>query len=222
MDVLPMELRHRIGRAWRDAALAEHASSVALARFVMELLAIGAPLELVGAAQHAIADETMHAQLAFGLARAYLGETVEPETTSPQHAARGIAAIVHEAIVDGCIGKTIAVARAEHALALVEDPAVRRVLAVIARDEARHAALAWRFVAWALHEHPELREPALATFDRAPTAAATAADPDAASLRAHGIVPPDDARTLAAIAFDDVVRPCADALLDDEPSSAAA
>src|SRR5689334_16578031 len=72
VDVLPMELRHRIGRAWRDAALAEHASSVALARFVMELLAIGAPLELVGAAQHAIADETMHAQLAFGLARAYL------------------------------------------------------------------------------------------------------------------------------------------------------
>ncbi|HWB77956.1 MAG TPA: hypothetical protein VG755_23490 [Nannocystaceae bacterium] len=222
MDALPSELRRRIGLAWRDAATAEHASSVALRRFVMELLALGAPLELVGAAHHAIADETMHAWLAFALASAYLGEPVGPDAAASQHAARNVAAIVHEAIVDGCIGKTIAVARAEHALALVEDPAVRRVLAVIARDEARHAALAWRFVAWALHEHPELRQLAVATFDRAPTLAAAAGDPDAASLRAHGIVPTDDARTLVEIAFTELVRPCADALLDEVPTSAAA
>lgn len=50
------------------------------------------------------------------------------------------------------------------AAALVDacrDDTLREGLALIATDERRHSELAWRFVQWALGEHPVALRPAL-------------------------------------------------------------
>jgi hypothetical protein len=48
----------------------EHASVAAFARFTLDLLALGAPADLVQSAQQALGDEIAHAELCFGLAGA--------------------------------------------------------------------------------------------------------------------------------------------------------
>jgi hypothetical protein len=57
--------------------------------------------------------------------------------------------VVRLAIVEGSIGETVAALEASFAAGETTDPEVRRALETIADDEARHAALAFRFVAWA-------------------------------------------------------------------------
>ena len=56
----------------------EHASIAAFARFSLELLAFGAPPDLVEQAQAAMADETRHAKLCFALAGAYAERPIGP------------------------------------------------------------------------------------------------------------------------------------------------
>ena len=54
------------------------------------------------------------------------------------------------AIEEGCVGETLAAYEAQAALGCVTQPTLQHVLGVIARDEAEHAALAYRFARWGL------------------------------------------------------------------------
>jgi hypothetical protein len=130
----------------------EHASVAAFARFTLELLALGAPAALVRAAQEALGDEIAHAELCFGLATAYAGRTIQPGPLPLQGALDGMspADIVERAIVEACIGETLAALEAAEAREHASDPAVSAVLARIAADEARHAELGFKFLSWIL------------------------------------------------------------------------
>src|SRR5262249_20121002 len=70
--------RERLAGEWVEDGLMEHASVAAIARFVLQLLALGAPASLVSAAQQAMADEILHARLCFGLAAGYGGAPQGP------------------------------------------------------------------------------------------------------------------------------------------------
>ena len=60
-----------------------------------------------------------------------------------------VAAIEQSVAEEGCVGETLSAVEAGVAAALAtDDPVVAAVLRTIADDEARHAALAWRFVQW--------------------------------------------------------------------------
>src|SRR5271170_8127653 len=61
-----------------------------------------------------------------------------------------VKSVVATTFAEGCIGETVAALEATEALAEGEgrDPALAAVLTMIAEDEARHAELAWRSVAW--------------------------------------------------------------------------
>src|SRR5262249_47652677 len=100
---------------------------------------------------------------------------------------------------------------AEAQLEGATDAAVRRALARIAADEARHAALAWAFVAWALREHPSVSRSVARAFASAPETAAPARME--VDRRAHGRVGPDGLARIRAASWQDVVLPCARALL---------
>lgn len=222
--------RERLGEAWLAAALAEHASIASFARFVLDLLSLGAPADLVAGAQRAMADEIVHARLAFGLAGAYLGRALGPgplPSDGAIAAERDAAAIVRAAILEGCVGETVSAARAELALAEATDPAVRRALTTIARDERRHAQLAWQFVGWALRRDPSLRAVIEDTFTlalvgidlhHAVADATTALD---ASARDHGVVAGRELSELTHTVAKDVIAPCFEALLDDVDAAAA-
>jgi hypothetical protein len=72
------DVRARLAAEWERIGLLEHASIAAFARFALQLLALGAPRDLVEDAQRAMADETRHAELAFALASAYGGAARGP------------------------------------------------------------------------------------------------------------------------------------------------
>lgn len=148
---LPASVRAALARAWARDAQHEHASVASFARFVMELLALGAPADLVRAANQAIADEIRHAALCFGIASRLAGEALGPGALAVEGAlARGgdAAAIAGALVREGCVGETLSALSAMEARDAATDPGVRAALDEIAEDESAHAALAWRAAAW--------------------------------------------------------------------------
>lgn len=216
------ELAARLAAYWTEIGRLEHASVAAFAQFVLQLLAVGAPPELVLAAQQALADEVEHARLAFGLASLYLGTGVGPGplATTGAAAATDLPALVDAVIREACLGETLAAFEAREAAERAEDPSVRAALRKIAGDEQRHAELGWRFVQWALTgADAPARTRAQATFAAALAEARQGATRDANAagtpeLHAHGVI---DAPLRAQIwtrGLVEVIEPCAAALLE--------
>ncbi|MGK3967679.1 ferritin-like domain-containing protein [Sorangium sp. So ce118] len=212
--------RAALAESWLRDALLEHASVASFSRFALEMMAVGAPAEMLDAAHEAARDEVRHAALCFGLASAYAGAALEPspfafggrvEVTSD------LAELAARAVREGCVGETLAAVQASEQLAHATDAAVRSALAAIADDEARHAELAWRFVAWALQTGGDaVRLSVSAAFEEslaAPPPAATVADAPESDLAAHGR--PDGAVLAASLrcAIADVITPAMRALL---------
>lgn len=147
--------------AWADffrrAAAEEHASIAAFARTICQLMALGAPAELLESTQGALADEIAHARACSTWARR-LGRAAEPgalrEAIAPL--ADGSRALLDDVLEGGCIGETLAAHRmAERALA-APTPGMAASLRAIAEDEARHAALAFRTARWLVEREPQL------------------------------------------------------------------
>ena len=206
---LPVVTRDALAAAWAQDGLDEHASIGAFARFTLQLLVIGAPPDMLEAAQQATSDEIRHARYCFALASAY-GEPVAPgplPLTGDVLGDRSDEAIVEAAVLEGCIGETLAAARAERAASVAVDPIVRQVWAQIAEDEAKHAELAWRFVSWAVTRQPALAHRVVALTGSEPRRAEGRAD-----LMAHGRLSPDVALTCDRQTLETVIRPAARAL----------
>jgi hypothetical protein len=220
---LSPEARAALAEAWARDALLEHASIASFARFSLELMAVGAPADLVEAAHRAALDEVRHARACFALASAYRGAPVGPSPFPFEgrvDVSGDLARIAARTVVEGCVGETIAAVLAAEQLAGATDPAVCAALSVIAEDEARHAELAWRVVAWAVQTGGERVRAAAAeafeaalrgTGDVAP--ACDAGSPDVAA--AHGRLSAAAARAAQTRAMDEIVRPCLAALLDE-------
>lgn len=215
---LSEEERAELAEAWTSGALFEHASIASFGRFSLELLALGAPAALVEAAHLAALDEVRHAQLSFGLAAAYRGAPIGPSALplsgrlalAPDLVGLAIA-VAHEA----CIGETLAALVAAERLARASDPAVRSVLAAIADDEARHAELAWRTLAWAIGTGGATVRSAVALVfrdaDESPVPESPASSGD--RLAAHGVIGAGEERSIMARGLREIVLPCARAVL---------
>jgi hypothetical protein len=205
-----------IARGWLEDAFAEHASIASFARFTLDLLALGAPSELVLAAQRAGLDEVRHARLCFALAARHSGESRGPGALEMQSAldARDLGSFAARTVREGCVGETIAALNVAEQARCATDPALRRALEGVARDEANHAELAWKAVRWAIAQgDASVREAVARAFDEAlrPVAATRSrGEPD---LRRHGRLRSVDVAQVKARALVDVVGPCAQALL---------
>jgi hypothetical protein len=218
LDGLDADDRDALGRHYTEVALMEHASIAAFARFALELLALGAPPELLAETHAAMADETVHARDAFALASAYAGRAVGPGALDVDCALTGRdpVDVVKTAILEGCVGETVAAIEAAEALAHARDPAVRAALERVAVDEARHAALAWRFVRWVLETGtPALRrstEQALSTVVSSELTASNGtsarARPEPARLLAHGAIDRATRQELRRRVLVEIVEPC--------------
>jgi hypothetical protein len=211
---LSIAARGRLAEHWTKMARMEHASVAAFARFTLELVSLGAPAEFVEAAQRAMGDEIEHARLCFGLAGAYAGRAVGPGPLAVDGAldGRSFETIVKTAILEACVGETLAAVEAEEATERATDPEVRSVLARIACDEARHAELGFRFLAWALgRAEPELRERLAGTLADAVRAELAACDAlltqSGAGLAEHGMPSDAERRRVRELALREIVEP---------------
>jgi hypothetical protein len=139
--------RSPVGGWFALQARLEAASVRAFLDLERDLEAHGAA-PLARAARRAAADEVLHAAMCAGLARRH-GARVEPRATSGA-APGSLLELALENAVEGCVreayGAVIATWQAQAAV----DPLVRAVMARIAADETRHAALSRAIDAWAL------------------------------------------------------------------------
>jgi hypothetical protein len=211
-------LREALAAHWLEQGLMEHASVAAFARFTLQLLSVGAPAELVAASARAMQDEIAHAEGCFGLARLYSRRDLGPGPLPLAGALErsDLWSIVHDTVLEGCIGETVAAVEAGEAGARCEDDGVRPLLERIAREEYQHATLAWHFLRWALARDPGLAPRVQALFARVlserEAGVARALEPNASDLGRHGVLSPELRRSLEQRVLREVVAPCAHAL----------
>lgn len=216
--------RLALARAWAEEAAFEHASVAAFSKTALELIALGAPRDLVAACHRAALDEIDHASMGFALASAYSSAPVSPGAFADATRATFATNLVDLAVAaarEGCVGETLAALVAGAQRDAATDPAVKSALLQIAADEARHAELSYQIVAWAIREGgASVRDAVRAAFadaiaeERARISAARRSAPrDGDVLSAHGRV---GALTIAeekARGLDEVVAPSMLALL---------
>ena len=148
---------------WSRLGQMEHASIAAFARFNQQLLALGAPSDLVEACNQALIDETAHAKLCFAFASAYAGTKLGPGKLDMSHCFEEttLLSVTQLVISEGCIGETVAALEALEDADRAADPVVKNALLRIAHDERNHAELAYRFVRWAFGQCSEEERQAL-------------------------------------------------------------
>jgi hypothetical protein len=151
VEGLDTATRAALAAQWTADAQAEHASVAAFARVALELMAHGAPPDLLLGVHAAAADEVRHATGAFALASAFAGTPVGPGPLSiPARAVPDLVTLAVETAREAAVGETLATLVAAERLRAATDPAVRAVLEQVVADEARHAALGWAVLRWAV------------------------------------------------------------------------
>jgi hypothetical protein len=193
------------------SALFEHASVAAFARFALELLHFGAPLELVSGAQRALGEELEHARLCFALASRYGGKAVGPGALDVSGCLDDLSleGAVRSAVREGCVGETVAAVQAAEAFEHARDGEVKAVFERIRRDEMDHAELAFRFVRWALEIDPTLAGAVLDELSASAPAVRRDQDvTDADRRRAeHGLLPDAHLAAIATRVHAEMVSP---------------
>jgi hypothetical protein len=143
--------RAALSEVWLRTAQLEHASVPAFSDLSMRLVAMGAPPELVARSHHAALDEIEHARRCFALVAGYSGT---PRSPGPmpillqRSADASKSRLALGSLLDGALGEGVAAEMARVAAESATDVFAKRTLEIIARDEAKHAALAWDIVVW--------------------------------------------------------------------------
>jgi hypothetical protein len=151
ISILPIDgaTRAELASAWLADARAEGSSIPAFLALAAELEALGAPRDLVDRALSAARDEQRHTAACLAIAGDLagldfaLGPLSLPPPSRDSRAAR-LRRLAVESWEDGCLGEGLAADRARRSRGPVN--------AMIARDEQRHADLAWSVLAWAMAE----------------------------------------------------------------------
>jgi hypothetical protein len=219
---MPGEHASRAAAAWAQAGLYEHASVASFARFALELLALGAPPELLRAVSRASTDELEHARLCFALAQRFAGTSVGAGPLAlGEHvlARRGDPVATAIALFEeGCVNESIAACEAADAAERCSDAQVRAVLETLAVDERRHAAAAWAGLRWLIDTHGERVAAPLRARVAALALARARRDVEAdESLAEFGLLPPSRRAQVQRRVLSELVRPLALALVGSGP-----
>lgn len=139
---------------WIAIAKLEHSSVASFSRLTLELMALGAPADLLLDTQRATMDEINHAQSALEIVSALHQKPMQftpfPSAGISVRSERD--SILRSCVQEACLGETLGVIEAEGELELMRNAnapntLIKRLSTVLA-DESRHAALAWRTLQW--------------------------------------------------------------------------
>lgn len=211
---LDANARAVLAELWCEGGRFEHASVAAFARTTMQLMALGAPAELIAASQQASLDELEHARLCFALASRFAGRALRPgrlPVDATHYEKVGLADLAAEMVVGGCVGETVAALTAVEQLERATDREVRAALERIAEDEANHAELAWRIVVWAWGEGgSSVRAEIAAAFEsELERREESTVRSMARATESHGHLSPWKERAIRQRILTEVVGPCA-------------
>jgi hypothetical protein len=148
------EVPRLVARRYREMASIEASSVAAFDALQRDMLRLAAPAELIDQAMRARADEAEHTASALAIAAAIDGRRDGFAPLCSREAV-SVATLVREAVLDGCIGESIGALEAAEASRVSVVPEIVAHHQRVAVDEARHAELAFRWLAWLIDTHPE-------------------------------------------------------------------
>ena len=156
----------RSAAAWAEDGAHEHASVAELARLSLVLLQLGAPAALVADVHRAALDEIAHAEACFSIASRLAGRPLGPGPLAVERAAgdASFASLAACTLRDGCLGEAAAALDLAARARDEADPAIAATLDTMARDEERHAELAWRILRFAADAAPDATTAAIERF----------------------------------------------------------
>jgi hypothetical protein len=157
------ETRAALAAQWRENGRTEHASVAAFARLTLDLMALGAPPELVAGANRDALDEIRHAELCFGLARALDGRVEGPGGFPAAAKARtlsgirtmALAELAVDSLIDGALHEGVSARIVAKLARRCDDATIASMMKEIAADEGRHARHGWDVVKWCVAEGGE-------------------------------------------------------------------
>ena len=147
LEAAQVKGRCAVGNYFAATAHLEAASVDAFSQLAAELSRHRAPQHLVRAAKRAGRDEVRHARTLAALARHHGG--VVPQVCVRPIPPRSLEELAIENAVEGCVRETFSALVATWQARAAQPPAVCRAFAGIAKDETRHADLAWAIDGWA-------------------------------------------------------------------------
>jgi hypothetical protein len=136
-----------VARHFETAAGLEAASVLAFRRLARELALHGAPPSLVARAIASARDEVRHARIVGRLAKQHGGQ-LRP-IGHPSLPLRALDEVAIENAIEGCVRETFGALVASWQALMAGAPGVREAMRGVARDEQRHAELAWAVARWA-------------------------------------------------------------------------
>jgi hypothetical protein len=195
----PLGLRPRGAIVARDAAGAffaqmAHVEAAAVDGFVELATALavhGAPSSLVDDARSAAEDERRHARVAAAFARRFGAGALPPVEIDPV-AAPSLETLALQNAREGCVLETYGAVVTQWQSRTAGDRAVRRAFVNIARDELRHAELAFAVARW-LH----------ARLDEAARRRVRDAQREAAAALLRDVAQPSDPRLVTTLGLPD-------------------
>jgi hypothetical protein len=135
-----------VGRYFADTARLEQASVKAFLALMTELRWHRAPASLLRQARRAAQEEVRHTRVTRRLAKRY-GATAKASSVRSLPV-RSLLSLAIENVQEGCVRETFGVLVGRWQALRAADPAIRRAMWRIARDEGRHAALSWQVARW--------------------------------------------------------------------------
>lgn len=139
-------------RLWARAGAAEHASVAAFSRLALQLMALGAPNDLLRAVHQAALDEIGHADRCWDMVERLGGSRVGAAVLPLQEpiTLQTLAEVAAATVREGCLAETLGAHVALVAAELAPEADVQALLRRLANEESDHAVLSYRIVAWAL------------------------------------------------------------------------
>ncbi len=150
VEQLPAPLRAGLAAMWRARMVSEHRAVGIFQLYGLDLLAAGAPAEVLSLACRAALDEVRHAELFARLTTIYSGAPETPPPGIPPLSEDMSISLDHqvarEALHLSVGSETFSAVLLQEKRERASDPVVRDVLGVVIADEIHHARMGWAFL----------------------------------------------------------------------------
>lgn len=182
----------RVRHEWLRRVEAEYRSAAITQHLTLWLIQIGASPDLISAGLRIVRDEMTHASMSFRVYRAAggaEGPRLVRESLGLRPSGEPLEADVLRAGVEiFCLGETVAVPLFSAMRRPCSQPAARRALDRVLRDEVRHRDFGWTLLGWLVEQFPPLLDLARAELPAMFRRLRASYDPDAA--RSHDSIAP--------------------------------
>ena len=221
-SLLPEE-RARLAETWRRRAAAEYLAVSTFSFLAVDLVAAGAPADVLSHAARSQLDEIRHAELAIRMVEIYGGQRIEPPAGMSRLPYDKTRPKLHQAVANtllvSCVSETYATTVLIATRELTTDPVAHAVLTSIYSDEVMHARLGWSYLRYGIEQGGQgVIDAAAEMVPRALRGVANVVEAErpvgevTEAVRRHGLMTPAEERVIYARCVREVLVPGFEAL----------